>query len=191
MFSPGVPPPAALGGVSSRTRRSFCRIRFDLTPRGLRLKNTHLESPEPPRTSPVLRGTDSGSCRTHQVSTKPCFWAGFCGFLLVCPRVSRTFMAASQRRIRGSGASSRRYAAKPRPKAPVPSCSGPDRHPVEFTSLFFTTEDEKTSTYFHNFGVFPVKTARVAARAAASCLYVKTSASAAALFSFIRCFHRI
>ncbi|KAK7159328.1 hypothetical protein R3I94_005609 [Phoxinus phoxinus] len=44
MFSLGVPPPAALGGVSYRTRRSFCRIRFDLTPRGLRLKNRYLNT---------------------------------------------------------------------------------------------------------------------------------------------------
>ncbi|KAL0966870.1 hypothetical protein UPYG_G00301190 [Umbra pygmaea] len=44
MFFLGVPPPAALGGVSYRTRRSFCRIRFDLTPRGLRLKKGHLNS---------------------------------------------------------------------------------------------------------------------------------------------------
>nr|XP_014347912.1 PREDICTED: nucleolar transcription factor 1-A-like [Latimeria chalumnae] len=35
LVSPGVPPPAALGGVSDRTRRSFCRIRFVPTPRGL------------------------------------------------------------------------------------------------------------------------------------------------------------
>lgn len=47
MFSLGVPPPAALGGVSYRTRRSFCRIRFDLTPRGLRLKNRHLNTVKP------------------------------------------------------------------------------------------------------------------------------------------------
>lgn len=46
MFSPGVPPPAALGGVSYRSRRSFCRIRFDLTPRGFRLKKTHFETLE-------------------------------------------------------------------------------------------------------------------------------------------------
>lgn len=51
--SPGVPPPAALGGVSYRTRRSFCRIRFDLTPRGLRRKKTHFDPPQKPQTSPA------------------------------------------------------------------------------------------------------------------------------------------
>lgn len=60
MFSPGVPPPAALGGVSYRTRRSFCRIRFDLTPRGLRLKNTHFENLEINQTSTVPRCVNSG-----------------------------------------------------------------------------------------------------------------------------------
>ncbi|KAG7234856.1 hypothetical protein INR49_003697 [Caranx melampygus] len=55
-----VPPPAALGGVSYRTRRSFCRIRFDLTPRGLRLKKTHFESPEIIRATTVVCGNNPG-----------------------------------------------------------------------------------------------------------------------------------
>lgn len=54
MFSPGVPPPAALGGVSYRPRRSFCRIRFDLTPRGLRLKNRYLNTIKPIDTNTSL-----------------------------------------------------------------------------------------------------------------------------------------
>ncbi|KAI2667662.1 Nucleolar transcription factor 1 [Labeo rohita] len=54
MFSLGVPPPAALGGVSYRTRRSFCRIRFDLTPRGLRLKNRYLNTIKPFNTNTSL-----------------------------------------------------------------------------------------------------------------------------------------
>lgn len=70
MFSPGVPPPAALGGVSYRTRRSFCRIRFDLTPRGLRLKNTHFESPEITQTTKVVCSIDPGVCLNLKVSGK-------------------------------------------------------------------------------------------------------------------------
>ncbi|CAL1580791.1 unnamed protein product [Knipowitschia caucasica] len=35
MFSRGGPPPAALGGVSPRPRRSLCRLRLELTPADL------------------------------------------------------------------------------------------------------------------------------------------------------------
>ena len=69
MLSPGVPPPAALGGVSYRTRRSFCRIRFDLTPRGLRLKNTHFESPEITQKSPVVCSVTPGTGLHLKVSS--------------------------------------------------------------------------------------------------------------------------
>ncbi|KAK5860521.1 hypothetical protein PBY51_021990 [Eleginops maclovinus] len=63
MFSPGVPPPpAARGGVSYRTRRSFCRIRFELTPRGLRLKNTYFESTKTTQTSPAVCRISPGFC---------------------------------------------------------------------------------------------------------------------------------
>ncbi|KAF3857549.1 hypothetical protein F7725_010750 [Dissostichus mawsoni] len=67
MLSPGVPPPpAARGGVSHRTRRSFCRIRFELTPRGLRLKNTHFESTKTTETSPAVCRVSPGSCTDLQ-----------------------------------------------------------------------------------------------------------------------------
>lgn len=55
--SPGVPPPAARGGVSHRTRRSFCRIRFDLTPRGSLLKNTRFQAPGTAERRAELLGT--------------------------------------------------------------------------------------------------------------------------------------
>ncbi|KAI4785892.1 hypothetical protein KUCAC02_037478 [Chaenocephalus aceratus] len=72
MLSPGVPPPpAARGGVSHRTRRSFCRIRFELTPRGLRLKNTHFESTKTTETSPAVCRVSPGSGTDLQVSREP------------------------------------------------------------------------------------------------------------------------
>lgn len=70
MFSPGVPPPAALGGVSYRTRRSFCRIRFDLTPRGLRLKKTHFHGSESSRTGTVPCRITPAFCPNQQVSAR-------------------------------------------------------------------------------------------------------------------------
>ncbi|XP_034468717.1 upstream binding transcription factor, like isoform X1 [Hippoglossus hippoglossus] len=76
MFSPGVPPPAALGGVSYRTRRSFCRIRFDLTPRGLRLKNTHFESPEIILTSTVVCSVNPGFCLNRKEGGACCMMNG-------------------------------------------------------------------------------------------------------------------
>ncbi|KAK6302268.1 hypothetical protein J4Q44_G00266230 [Coregonus suidteri] len=60
MFLLGVPPPAALGGVSYRTRRSFCRIRSDLTPRGLRLKKRHLNSPKIINTITLICSNNAG-----------------------------------------------------------------------------------------------------------------------------------
>lgn len=68
MLSPGVPPPAALGGVSYRTRRSFCRIRFDLNPRGLQLKNTHFDGPESVKSTTVVIGDRQGFYLNQQVS---------------------------------------------------------------------------------------------------------------------------
>ncbi|XP_053293994.1 upstream binding transcription factor, like isoform X4 [Pleuronectes platessa] len=73
---PGVPPPAALGGVSYRTRRSFCRIRFDLTPRGLTLKNTHFESPEIILTSPVVCSVNPGFCLSRKEGGACCVMNG-------------------------------------------------------------------------------------------------------------------
>ncbi|KAK5611922.1 hypothetical protein CRENBAI_007139 [Crenichthys baileyi] len=66
MFSPGGPPPAARGGVSYRARRSFCRIRFELTPRGLRVKNRHLKRLRISRTDTVLFGNYPGVQQNHQ-----------------------------------------------------------------------------------------------------------------------------
>ncbi|XP_069367497.1 upstream binding transcription factor, like isoform X2 [Paralichthys olivaceus] len=70
------PPPAALGGVSYRTRRSFCRIRFDLTPRGLRLKNTHFESPEIILTSTVVCSVNPGFCLNRKEGGACCMMNG-------------------------------------------------------------------------------------------------------------------
>ncbi|KAG7219165.1 hypothetical protein INR49_006324 [Caranx melampygus] len=69
-----VPPPAALGGVSYRTRRSFCRIRFDLTPRGLRLKKTHFESPEIIRATTVVCGNNPGFGLNQKISGVFCLF---------------------------------------------------------------------------------------------------------------------
>ncbi|KAM4729014.1 LOW QUALITY PROTEIN: upstream binding transcription factor, like [Anableps anableps] len=71
MFSPGGPPPAARGGVSYRARRSFCRIRFELTPRGLRAKNRHLKKLRISRTGTVLFGNHPGIQQNHQVCLCP------------------------------------------------------------------------------------------------------------------------
>lgn len=96
MFSLGVPPPAALGGVSYRTRRSFCRIRFDLTPRGLRLKNRYLNTIKPFNTNTSLIHKHIRDGIVKKVSDLIVFEPVLNDFQFARPRVFVTFMAALQ-----------------------------------------------------------------------------------------------
>lgn len=96
MFSLGVPPPAALGGVSYRTRRSFCRIRFDLTPRGLRLKNRYLNTIKSFNTNTSLINKHIRAGILKKVRDLIIFEAVWNGFQFARPRVFVTFMAALQ-----------------------------------------------------------------------------------------------